>query len=205
MSDAPEAIKICYKNWRGEVADRAIRPLRIWWGRTEWHPTSQWLLEAVDVEKGAVRDFALADMVFHTASPEAFAALEPVQALIAGAAKCLPPNMAVLQKWRDADHADAITLTRNDVISLIEERRALTPTDALAALAAREAAAERRGWLAGMGWAAGMVDALAAERRSDANLWAASKMLQIVDRALRYAETADYIAAAIRAEMEKEG
>ena len=33
----------------------------------------------------------------------------------------LPPAMAALQKWRNADHEDRLTLTRDDVITLIEE------------------------------------------------------------------------------------
>jgi predicted DNA-binding transcriptional regulator YafY len=59
-----QAIRIRYTNWRGETAERMIEPIRIWWGNTEWHPESQWLMEAVDVEKHATRDFALRDMEF---------------------------------------------------------------------------------------------------------------------------------------------
>lgn len=33
----------------------------------------------------------------------------------------LPPAMAALQKWRNSDHEDRLTLTRDDVITLIEE------------------------------------------------------------------------------------
>lgn len=48
-----------YTNWCGETAERKIIPLRIWFGATQWHPEPQWLLAAIDVEKGAERDFAL--------------------------------------------------------------------------------------------------------------------------------------------------
>lgn len=61
MTDMTLAVR--YTNWRGETADRVIEPIRIWWGNTEWHPENQWMLEAKDVEKNAVRDFALRDMV----------------------------------------------------------------------------------------------------------------------------------------------
>lgn len=51
-----------YTNWRGETARRVIRPIRMWWGKTEWHPEKQWMLTAWDCEKNAVRDFAWQDM-----------------------------------------------------------------------------------------------------------------------------------------------
>lgn len=50
----------------------------------------------------------------NTASPIAFKAPD----------RPLPPKMALLQRWRNADHEDRITLTRDDVIGLIEETRA---------------------------------------------------------------------------------
>lgn len=56
-------VLIGYTNYRGEYSRRKIVPARVWFGSTEWHPEEQWLLEAYDVEKGAVRDFALRDVV----------------------------------------------------------------------------------------------------------------------------------------------
>ena len=62
-------VPILYTNWRGETAVRKIVPHTrhpvvsgkpsLWFGSTQWHPEPQWLLTAVDVEKGAVRDWAL--------------------------------------------------------------------------------------------------------------------------------------------------
>lgn len=57
--DAP--VTLTYTNWRGETAERTILPQRVWFGATDWHPEPQWLLAAIDVEKGAERDFALKD------------------------------------------------------------------------------------------------------------------------------------------------
>lgn len=54
-------LRITYRNWRGEVSERNIVPQSVWFGATEWHPDPQWLLSALDTEKGAARDFALAD------------------------------------------------------------------------------------------------------------------------------------------------
>ena len=56
-----QPVRLNYTNWRGETAERTILPLRIWYGATDWHPEPQWLLTAMDVEKGAERDFALKD------------------------------------------------------------------------------------------------------------------------------------------------
>ncbi|PWE32883.1 hypothetical protein DDZ14_08615 [Maritimibacter sp. 55A14] len=50
-----------YRNWRGEVATRRLRPVAFWHGSTEWHPTPGLMLKAVDLDKDAERDFAVAD------------------------------------------------------------------------------------------------------------------------------------------------
>lgn len=62
MQSQAKYVRILYKNWRGEIAERVIEPQRIWFGTTQWHPTSQWLLHAYDQDRNAERDFALADI-----------------------------------------------------------------------------------------------------------------------------------------------
>ena len=57
-------ITMTYRNWRGEVAQRTIRPVALWFGKTDWHPEPGWLLSAWDCDKGERRDFALADCQF---------------------------------------------------------------------------------------------------------------------------------------------
>lgn len=59
----PEDLRVLYKNWRGETAERLIRPIKIWFGSTEWHPEKQWLLTALDIDKQVERDFALTDII----------------------------------------------------------------------------------------------------------------------------------------------
>jgi hypothetical protein len=54
--------KIQYRNWRGELAPRTIRPYRFWWGHTSFHPDPQWLLHGMDVERGVERDFCVSGM-----------------------------------------------------------------------------------------------------------------------------------------------
>jgi predicted DNA-binding transcriptional regulator YafY len=51
-----------YKNWRGEVEERTIRPIHVWFGESGFHRGEQWFLRGFDVDKKAMRDFALNDM-----------------------------------------------------------------------------------------------------------------------------------------------
>jgi hypothetical protein len=53
-----------YTNWRGETGWRSVTPRRIYFGSTAWHPEPQWLLDAVDLDKGKPRQFALCDCKF---------------------------------------------------------------------------------------------------------------------------------------------
>lgn len=53
-------VQIEYTNWRGERSRRTIMPERIVWGRAPpWHNEDQWLLVAIDLDKGAERYFAI--------------------------------------------------------------------------------------------------------------------------------------------------
>ncbi len=62
-SRAHENVHILYTNYRGETAHRTIRPGKLYFGSTEWHPEEQWLLAAYDVGKQASRDFAMKDIL----------------------------------------------------------------------------------------------------------------------------------------------
>lgn len=54
---------IDYTNHRGERKHRVIIPsAKPFYGSTAWHPEEQWLLEAWDFEKAALRTFALKDV-----------------------------------------------------------------------------------------------------------------------------------------------
>lgn len=59
MPDRRKEVMIEYTNWRGERALRRIRPYRIDFENNEWHPDTQWLLSAVDIDTGQERSFAL--------------------------------------------------------------------------------------------------------------------------------------------------
>jgi predicted DNA-binding transcriptional regulator YafY len=56
------AVKINYTNHRGEYQTRRILPVRVYFGKVEWHPESQWLLEAVDLDKEVLRTFAMKEI-----------------------------------------------------------------------------------------------------------------------------------------------
>lgn len=55
-------VRIYYTNHRGAQSWRHIKPIKIFYGSTEWHTEDQWLLSAYDFEKNAYRDFAMRDI-----------------------------------------------------------------------------------------------------------------------------------------------
>jgi predicted DNA-binding transcriptional regulator YafY len=55
-------VTFTYKNYRGEISDRIVSPIKIEFGSTEFHQQPQWLLYAWDTEKKAVRAFAMRDI-----------------------------------------------------------------------------------------------------------------------------------------------
>jgi len=59
MTTSRREALIDYTNWRGQRAERVILPLQLWYGTTEQHPESQWIIRAVDSEKQLLRDFTL--------------------------------------------------------------------------------------------------------------------------------------------------
>lgn len=59
MEEKNKNISINYTNWRGETRDRNIQPIEIWFGSNKWHTDKQWMLKAIDLDKGEERDFAL--------------------------------------------------------------------------------------------------------------------------------------------------
>lgn len=75
-------ITMTYRNWRGDVAQRTIRPVDLWFGKTDWHPEPGWLLSAWDCDKGERRDFALADCQFADLARPSQAGDERVGALV---------------------------------------------------------------------------------------------------------------------------
>lgn len=57
-----------YTNYKGEYAERRATPIRFAFESTEHHPEKQWIMYAIDHDKG-LRAFALADMVLGYRKP----------------------------------------------------------------------------------------------------------------------------------------
>lgn len=95
--EGADAVTIRYRNYKGEVRDRRVGPLFWWYGVNEWHKEPGWLLHAVDLDKGAERDFALGGML-HTLSGrlpplprEAYTSPESLLSLLRGEDAPPPP------------------------------------------------------------------------------------------------------------------
>jgi hypothetical protein len=61
-----DSLVVIYRNYRDEVRERRIRPVRWWFGKTKYHPEPCWFCTAVDLERKGpdeaehvVRDFAV--------------------------------------------------------------------------------------------------------------------------------------------------
>lgn len=59
MADPAQEVTIDYTNWRGVRSYRRVRPLRIVFENNEWHMQTQWIMYAVDLEKGEERALAM--------------------------------------------------------------------------------------------------------------------------------------------------
>ncbi len=54
------AIRVIYRNYRGEVAQHTIIPTgKLYWGKNERYIEEQWIMEVWDLEKQDFRDYAL--------------------------------------------------------------------------------------------------------------------------------------------------
>lgn len=62
MANPMEKVLIDYTNWRGIRSKRYIRPISIRFENSEFHPETQWVLEAVALDKNAIRSFAMKDI-----------------------------------------------------------------------------------------------------------------------------------------------
>lgn len=70
-----EPLSVVYRNWRGETSTRRIVPLAApRFGTSEWHKEPQWLLRALDVDKGEEREFAMNEIAGAAAAEAGMAA-----------------------------------------------------------------------------------------------------------------------------------
>jgi hypothetical protein len=61
-ADGDTVVEIDYTNHRGVRAMRRIRPLEFHFGTSPYHPEPQFLIEAIDLDKGGHRTFAAKDV-----------------------------------------------------------------------------------------------------------------------------------------------
>ena len=63
-AEASEPVTFTYLNWRGEVADRRVTgPFVLQRKTSDWHGVNRLLLSAFDLDKKAMRDFAVDDIL----------------------------------------------------------------------------------------------------------------------------------------------
>lgn len=51
-----------YQNWRGENAERSAQLLRMYYGKNDFHPKTQWIVVGLDLVKDEERHYSLKDM-----------------------------------------------------------------------------------------------------------------------------------------------
>lgn len=64
MAGELQGVMIDYTNWRGERRVRHVLPYDLAFTASEWHPHPQWILKALDMERGdgILRDFAMSSI-----------------------------------------------------------------------------------------------------------------------------------------------
>jgi predicted DNA-binding transcriptional regulator YafY len=61
-ADTRRTITFTYTNYKGETDQRRVKPHNVSFEATEWHQEPQPLLEAYDLDRRAMRMFAMRDM-----------------------------------------------------------------------------------------------------------------------------------------------
>lgn len=60
MSDEPSAaVTIRYTDDAGVMSRRRVVPMWVKFTSNRWYPEPQWLMEAVDLDRGEIRSFAM--------------------------------------------------------------------------------------------------------------------------------------------------
>jgi predicted DNA-binding transcriptional regulator YafY len=59
---AREDVNFLYTNYKLETERRRVKPIKVWYGSTQYHTGPQWFLHALDLDKDEERNFAMRDM-----------------------------------------------------------------------------------------------------------------------------------------------
>lgn len=64
-TSSEEVLRFRYKNYKGEIADRSVIPIRTVVKKSEYHNEGKpcWIMVAYDLDKHEKRDFALQDII----------------------------------------------------------------------------------------------------------------------------------------------
>lgn len=62
VAEPHKVVEIDYTNWRGERGLRRIVPCRLIFENNEWHTETQWMIEAIDLDRCEPRVFALSNI-----------------------------------------------------------------------------------------------------------------------------------------------
>jgi hypothetical protein len=57
-----DIIEFTYTNYKGKVGQRKAQVLRFYYAANEYHPEPQFILAAIDLDKGEPRGFAVKDI-----------------------------------------------------------------------------------------------------------------------------------------------
>lgn len=107
-----------YTNYRGEYSQRRATPVRFEFESTEHHPEKQWIMHAVDHDKGAMRAFALADMKFPSGKDKRVEELEQMIAdLVAEGAGKVKEELDLLRLQAGGMQQEIIELREKLVIA----------------------------------------------------------------------------------------
>jgi len=63
IPDAEPTMQFTYKNHRGDIALRTVTSVTVFHGTTEYYPEPQWLMRAMDQDRGEERVFAMANIL----------------------------------------------------------------------------------------------------------------------------------------------
>ncbi len=63
MAGDATIVTFLYRNHRGDEAVRRVRPIRLYFGSTCYHPQPGWLLEGWDLDRQQTRDYSMGGML----------------------------------------------------------------------------------------------------------------------------------------------
>lgn len=57
-----QTLRFSYRNYRGVTSVREVRPVCLRWGTSDYYVEPQWLMKALDFDRGEFREFAVRNM-----------------------------------------------------------------------------------------------------------------------------------------------